>query len=763
MSENYSAPFWIPQVNPPVDGEAVNSSVASRSISQLAKRDAYLFGQIENLNQTGGRLVASRATLDAGVSTGSIVYWNDSSKCFSLAIGRIGFDSEGELKNFDSSFAAGLVLSSSGGTGDVLLYGAIDPSSSLPGTTMEYLLDYAATQGSFSSGVYYLSRKTAGKITSAPSMPRVQLGYFSNNLIIFSPRYDGYPSGHVHYTFKLEARPAASQNFSKTGFSTIQGSNNVSYSVVDYYNAGYQTNLPKVAVCIRKNSNPPAGYDQRVELYAGLDTNLAVNIVSGGGLDYYNPQSAGDNTTTISIPWPAYGIYTSIPGTNLDVAFFRYDGNYSNNTVAQDWPSDNGARYKIYLPNDFSGWTNSNPYDIDLLDPINNAYTFRYIIESNTQLASSWPPTPLSSCRMEYQTGESGAQAAILPTHRSLYWDPIGTNGLPWNINYTVATAGQFSGRPEQLLYFIPTSPENYSQLVTSLVSRSPSILVERCPDGSAASTGDLQIMLNLALATNTSVLSGYDTAFASVNGETFSPSPIVSELIAGPGINIQRVDAASPNALLPTRNVGKLKISRQDVSLEGEVSSIALRNAKEVFRDNLAYVSFIPPTRAASAISARFKVPESGTAAINSRLLLNGMFLGSASVPSGQGANASRNAVFKAVYQIIRPGFDLNALDENRAIAVQYWIINFPAPYTQLNVLPVTYPSSSNQNFAISNANINPQNPVMSTSKPGFFDNDIVTVYISRETANEDGSIIDNYTGDVGMVSLRWNITSIA
>jgi hypothetical protein len=761
MSENYSAPFWIPQVNPPLDGEAVSSSVASRSISQLAKRDAYLFGQIENLNQTGGRLVASRAVLDSGVSTGQLVYWNDSSKCFSLALAQIGFNSDGELKNFDSSFAAGLVLSSSGGTGDVLLYGAIDPSVALPGTNLEYLLDYASTQGSFTSGVYYLSRKTAGKITSTPSMPRVQLGYFSNNLIIFTPRYDGYPSGHVHYSFKLEARPAASQNFARTGFSTVQDSNGNPYSVVDYYNAGSQTSLPAVAVAIRKNSNTSPGYDQRVELSSGLDGNLAVNIFSGGGLDYYNPQSAGDSSSSVSLPWPAYGTYISIPGTNLDVAFFKHSDSYSGNTVRQDWPTDSGAKYKIYLPNDFGGWTNSNPYDIDLFSPLNNQYRFRYVIESNTQLASAWPPTPLSSCRVEYGTGENNSLAAILPTVRSLYWDPIGTNGLPWNIQYTVATATQFDGRPDQMLYFIPTSPENYSQLVTSLVSRSPSILVERCPDGSAASTGDLQILLDLALGVNTSVLSGYDTAFASVNGETFSPTPIVSELVAGPGINIQRVDSASSNALLPTRNVGKLRISRQDVSLEGEVSSIALRNAKEVFRENLAYVSFIQPGRAASAISARFKVPESGTPAAASRLLLSGMFLGSASVARPQGTNISYNAVFKAVYQVIRPGFDLNALDESRAIAVQYWVIPFSTPYTQLNVLPQAYPGPVSSDFIISSSSINPINPIMSTESPGFFDNDVVTVYISREIENEDASIVDNYPGDLGLVSLRWKITS--
>ena len=760
MSENYSAPFWIPQVNPPLDGESVDSSVASRSISQLAKRDAYLFGQIQNLSQTGGRLVSSQAALDTGVVTGQIVYWNDSSKCFSLAFAQVGFDATGELKNFDSSFATGLVLSSSGGTGDVLLYGAIDPAMALPGTTMEYLLDYAATQGSFQSGVYYLSRKTAGKITSAPSMPRVQLGYFSNGLIIFAPRYDGYPSGHVHYTFNLEARPAASQNFEKTGFSNAVDSNGVAYTVVDYYNSGALTELPAVAVAIRKNSNVSPGYDQKVELYSGLDGNLGANIISGGGLDYYNPQSTGDSNTSVSIPWPAYGVYVSIPGTNLDVAFFRHDESYSGNTVAQDWPADEAAKYKIYLPNDFGGWTNANPYDIDLLDPLNNIYRFRYIIESNTQLVSSWPPTPLNSCRLEYETGLSNAQAAILPTVRSLYWDPIGANGLPWDSSYTVATASQFDGRPAQTLYFIPTSPENYSQIVTSLVSRSPSILIERCPDGSTASTGDLQILLNLALGTNSSVLSGYDTAFARVEGEVFSPSPIVSELVAGPGINIQRIDASSPNALLPNRNVGKLKISRQDVSLEGEVSSIALRNAKEVFRDNLAYVSFIQPSKAASAISARFKVPESGTPAISSNLLLNGMFLGSASIAQTIGSNTSYNAVLKAVYQIIRPGFDLNALDENHALAVQYWVIPFAQPYTQLNVLPATYPGSGS-GFIVSNGNINPLNPVMATANPGFFDNDVVTVYISRETQNEDGSVVDNYPGDLGLVSLRWNITS--
>jgi hypothetical protein len=699
--------------------------------------------------------------LDSGVVAGQIVYWNDSSKCFSPAIAQIGFDSAGELKNFDSSLAAGIILSSSGSTGDVLLYGAIDPSSDIPGTTMEFFLDYAASQGSFSPGVYYLSRKSAGKITSAPSMPRVQLGYFSSNLIIFSPRYDGYPSGHVHYTFKLEARPAASQNHAKTGIAVTMDENNNPYDVVDYYNCGSQASLPDVSLAIRKNSNVAPGYDQRVEIYAGLDGHVGVDIISGGGLDYYNPSSSGDSVSSASIQWPSYGTYISIPGTNLEVAFFRHDGQYSGNNVAQDWPTDTGARYKIYLPNDLAGWANSNPYDIDLLSPENNEYRFRYVIESNTQLASAWPPTPLNSCRLEYQTGELNSQSSVLPTLRGLYWDPVGTNGLPWPSGYTVATASQFDGHPDQTLYFIPTSPENYSQIVTSLVSRSPSILIQRCPDGSAASTGDLQVLLDLALGVNPSLSTGYDTAFVSVNNETFSASPMVSELVAGPGISIARVDAGSPNALLPTRNVGKLQISRKDVSLEGEVTSIALRNAKEVFRDNLAYVSFVQPSRASSAISARFKVPKSGTPANQTSLSLNGLFLGSAALTQQVG-NTAYNAVFKAVYQIIRPGFDLNALDENRAIAVQYWTIPFPVPYVPFNVLSSTYPHPES-GFAISSSSINPLNPVISSENPGFFDDDVVTVYISRETQTGDESVIDNYPGDVGLVSLRWNINSIA
>jgi hypothetical protein len=48
-----------------------------------------------------------------------------------------------------------------------------------------------------------------------------------------------------------------------------------------------------------------------------------------------------------------------------------------------------------------------------------------------------------------------------------------------------------------------------------------------------------------------------------------------------------------------------------------------------------------------------------------------------------------------------------------------------------------------------------------MATANKGFFDNDIVTVYISRETQNANGSIVDNYPGDLGLVSLRWNITN--
>ena len=765
MSNNYSSQFWVPQVNPPVNGEPVDSSVVSRSLTQLAQRDSYLFGQLQNLSQNAGQLVASQAPLEIGVSTGQIVYWNDNIQKFAPAFAGIAFDEAGELKNLESSFATGLVLSASGGVGNVLLYGTIDPSTSLPGTTMEYLLDYVSETGSFTPGVYYLSRKIPGKVTQSPNMPRVQLGYFSNSLIVFSPRYDGYPSGHVHYTFNLEARPAASQNYARTGFADVTPQGEDPYKVVDYYNTGSETSLPDIAIAIRKNGSPSAGHDQRVEIYSALDGNLGIDVITRD-LDYNDPFSGSDISSSVA-NWPDWGVYVSVPGTNLDIAFFRHDGVYGTNTPKQDWPDDTGAKYKIYLPNDLSGWANSNPYEIDLLHPLANPYKYRYVIESNTRLASAWPPAPLNSCRIEYINFDLNSKAAVLPTLKSLYWDPITSGSIPWPDSYTVETQSQFDNNPPQTLYFIPASPENYSQLVTSLVSRSSGILIQRCPDGASASTGDLQVVLDLSLGVNPTIQSGYDTAFVSVSGETFSASPIVSEIVAGDGISITRIDGGSPNALLPGNNSGKLLVSRRDIGLEDEFSSIALRNAKEVFKDNISYVSFIQPSKSPSAISARFKVPQIGFNPNKTSLQVTGLYLGSSSISqSGGGAPVSYNAVLKAVYQIIRPGINLDSLNEVNSVAVQYWVIPFGTQYSKFKLLDTPYPISNNgANYKIEHAygnvasTFNRDSLILTLDNPGFYDNDVVSVNISREASVPGTSIVDNYPGELGLVSLRWKM----
>lgn len=711
-------PFWIPTVRPPLDGEPVNQQIVGRPINQLAQRDAFLYNQLRDLALASGRVVRAQAPVVTGTAAGSVVYWDTAEEAWAPALATVDYDpATGSLVAAKSSFSSGLLLTSNGDTGDVLVFGCVSPTANdLPGVSLDGMLDTAGD--TFVDGVYYLSRKVAGKITRVPSFPRVQLGHFTSGLFVFAPRFDGLPGGHVHHEFALSAKPAASQNYGQTGWATIGGQ-----KAVDYFNGGVDATPPPFKMSIRRNGTelPTA---TRVEIYnsGGL---MGVQIHAGAGIG--SPTvPAGSPTTLTPAAWPVWGQWVTIPNTGIDISFC---GVNEATTLASQVPTNldtSNKRFRIFLPTDVDGWTNANVHDAG----VPSAAKFTYVWAAPNV---AWPPRPLESTRIELNGVGTLYGIDFQPTAEGLHW--LKTDALaPWPVDYVL---GGTPADPITLrLAFAALVGDTGDQFVTSLVSGSPSLRIERCTAPVEASTGDLRIFLNLALGIQEEITEGSDTTIVGAEGESLLRGPLVSELEAGAGIAIERLDGSAERASLPGRKVGKLRISRQDAVLGGEFSTVALRNAKEIVKSGLSYIYFLKPSVAPTGIDARFRVPFAGLAEPNT-LKVRSLFMGATSIAMEDPAT---QAIFKAVYRVVRRGTDLDTVT---ATDPSYWVIPFPAGYSANKVLDAEFPAV----------------PEIDLGNIILQDGDIVTLDLSRISSGNGNT--DTYVGDVACVSLAWQITT--
>lgn len=726
-----SPAFWIPSINPPLDGEAVNQQVTGRPLSELAKRDAFLFNQLQSLALASGRLVRTQAPIVTGVVAGNVVYWNAVEEAFAPAIAEIGYNSStGAMEASPRAFASGLVLSASGTTGDILVFGCVSPSGGdIPGVTPETLgglLDSSTDY--FSDGIYYLSRKVAGKISKSPSFPRVQLGHFASGLFVFAPRFDGMPNGHVHHEFSLSAKPSASQNFARTGYDTYGDGSATAYKAVDYFNKGSSGTPPDIILCLRRNSSPLSSTAKRVEVY-NTAGQLGIEILSG--VDYALPNGAGSSTITLSPQdWPVWGEWITIPGTGLDVSFIHRSASYGSTlaaVAASQLTSSVTHRFKIFLPNDMTGWTNAN-----LLDP-NVAAGTRYLYLSNLQpgLSAAWPPLPLESTRLERNGVGLLVNEDFKATLMDLFYVKTG-DSAPWPTDYDIDGTMAAANAVSLKLAFTGPVSDNADQLVTNLFSGSPSLRIERCPEGGEASTGSLKIFLDLALGIQSTLAEGFDTAFVSVDGEELQRGPIVSELEAGAGIVIERLDGTGANAQLGSRKAGKLRITRADAILNGEFSTVALRNAKEIVKNGLSYMYFLQPSVSPTGIDARFRIPFADVNPLTATLRIRSLFMGAKSL----GVLGASTARFQAVTRIVRAGMSLDSI---APLATQFWEIPFGNSYVANTILDAEYPDES-----------------LILGPSGFEDGDIITLDLSRVASTGT-----EYAGDVACVSLAWQIAT--
>ena len=735
------------------DGQPLNQVTLNAPINDLERQALSLKTSVEDLNQKSGRLIFSSAALGTETLIGDLVYFDANNKVFRPALGDTYQDPvKGGLIAGPRSRVVGLVLSKSSiSEGDLLLSGRINLNDE--GMSLSALLDGFDSDW-FSSGALYLSTRIPGKATPNRVFPSIQLGFFSSGESSVLLNHKDLFESHEHYRFDLLTKPSASQNYAQTGWTSFGESGSGVKKRVDYFNAGTSITPPPVIMCVRQiaGAAPISPLNPvRVEIYN--NGGLGIFVLSGS-IAIASPLGSADSEIDFPLqPWPSYGDWVAIEGTNLEISFVRADNTYSTTLAAdaETYLNDTNYRFKIFLPDDLSGWTNCNTFDLSHPE----GAVYRYLLDYDTKLNGVFPPLPTDSSIIELNGVSISPQTDFSVTHLGIFW----RNGTfdvgdmsPWPSDYSVASPSSMilDNAKTIVLSFIKSALSGLNSVVYSLKGIAP-IKVSRCPDSAEAQNGDLQVEVDLNLTTSTTPGTS-ETALSSVSGVQFEKATMVSELVAGAGIQLENI---TPSAQIPGKNCGLVRISVRGLKFEGEMNSISLRNAKEVLSPVGSYIDFIPPSVGASGITAALKFPNEDFTPSTTKLYVLGQFRGDTDVPS---ASSELFAMFKVVYHVLRPGFTMSAMNDSNAIAVQYWRIPFAASYAATTILPIEYPylAGTPSNFEINSGTLvsNPSSLVALSG--GFQAGDRVVVLIDRTTQDLSGNTA-NYTGRVGLSGLRW------
>lgn len=760
MSQN-----WTPLIRPPSDGELVNQAVAGRAIRSLQQRTDFLYQRLNEFSAQNGKLVIQQARLDQTVVVGDWVYYDSQSEKYRKAIAEGEYNTE--LQQYvasERSYVVGLCITAFNGLGSILMGGWIEDLSKLnipAGINPSQMLESVGFNQSFSPGRYYLSRTQPGKMTKIVGAPIIQVGFFNEKSAFVFPQQKDIFESHVHYNFKLEAKPSSSQNTSGTGWLSVGGK-----QYVDNFRSknATPTTTPPILISIKGNGGTPSvslGDKFRVEVYRPNSTALGYRIYNGSSLDLDDPNSGDLFITGEFTAWPSYGDFIAIPQTGISIAFFRVDkvpfaaSAYSTTLEADLKNITSGIKinddsYNIFYPDDLQGWTNINPFSGDYTV----GTTFRYLREFNPRLNAVWPPAPPESASLTNNgiTLVSGIDFVCYP--QDLLWIPNQVNTKtysPWAHNYVARNAGVISPDLDKKLelFYSRANISTANPLVLSLQSNTPAILVQDCFTGEKATTGNLALDLRLDLNT----IDGPDanSCFATVDPSTqkFQKSSLVSRLRAGSGIKLSQI--GNSTALAPEN--GPLIISSTNIQSSGEVSIVSLKNAKESLHKGITpCVLFLSPVTTKCEIVSKIKIPEQEIDGSIQLTIRSSMF-------GTKSSGAALFGLFKAVHYVLRNGVNINEFFETETagnyFARQYWRVPFTG-YTAYNVF--------NNYFPDDNTKLNSTSLILQTGTIGSQENqnllpgDTILTVIER-VFQVDGGFIDSYDGEIGITGINWNI----
>ena len=264
--------------------------------------------------------------------------------------------------------------------------------------------------------------------------------------------------------------------------------------------------------------------------------------------------------------------------------------------------TDAATNYHITPPTGACFYYNLPP-NSDIIDP-----TFTVLTQAQQQdallLKKALPAYP-GAYTMVFLNGV--LQTALDTDHTNGIY-VIDENGIWWmtaDVNYTPWTTN--SSFPVALQVFITKLNPNYAaSVVTSLTSTNTAITITDL-DGLASSTGDLNITMNLPIA-SVAQTTGTGSCVQSISYDAssgiLSPQlgPVVNSLVAGPGLVVSTNTETSQTT-----------VSLSNYSLNGEVTDLEPEEADYVYKGLTSYLRLKQPVANQKVgFVGKFKLPDS-------------------------------------------------------------------------------------------------------------------------------------------------------
>lgn len=238
---------------------------------------------------------------------------------------------------------------------------------------------------------------------------------------------------------------------------------------------------------------------------------------------------------------------------------------------------------------------------------------YRYNIEMDEALNAAFPPVPAKSGSLvfngvELESDEFFAKTAVYGIGPdSIYWYNGRETWTPWPSSFTDKEAVLPLALRHRLLFHFVTARYSETGPVTSLrPSEGSPVKVYRCGTTDPATTGDLEIDVDIAAEVYDSNVKGYKAVKSSRNGKLLL-GPVVEKIVAGPGIAIDQ-RSGQPDGQ------GTVTISATNAAYSGEMDTVALENAKEEMVGMFPYIRLLgwesSGTNIDTGFIAKFQVP---------------------------------------------------------------------------------------------------------------------------------------------------------
>jgi hypothetical protein len=302
-----------------------------------------------------------------------------------------------------------------------------------------------------------------------------------------------------------------------------------------------------------------------------------------------------------------------------------------------------GGHHVITSPNAaLAGWLPANHASFGGLAPPGAA--FGYNLTADTALSAIWPPVPISSLALWWDKGDGAALGGQLlpggsdPTNISglwyadqttLWWLSSCVGDVPWPSSpLPHATSPSTCPRVTAMRLVASFTEMLFAtdkSAVTSLTSAEGSpITIVGC-SGAPASTGCLELNLDLALLVDDTPTAGA-TVLKGLTGSTFTSGPVVEALVAGANVTLTPTVGTGAHA----QGTVTIDVATDLAGREISPEVVRLGEAKERSNGSVMYLGF--PAARASSIRMRFNIPSVGLASdatVAIRLLLLGTATG--------------------------------------------------------------------------------------------------------------------------------------